>query len=688
MHHRDCVARSHVRSYHYAYFCLFSALLIAVCHAETAQQPVTDLTHLSLEALLNIEVTSASKKPQSLSDTTAALFVITQEDMRRSGVTSIPDALRMVPGLQVARIDANKWAVSSRGFNSRLANKLLVLVDGRSIYTQLFSGVYWEVQDPLLEDIERIEVIRGPGATLWGANAVNGVINIITRQARDTQGALVSAGGGTEERGFGGVRYGMKVGEDAHARLYAKYFYRDGFVDAFGKDSHDDWQLFRAGGRMDWQPDKRDMLTMQGDIYSGEAYQDLRFPALAAPYLQSMRDDIGLFGGNLLGRWQRTFSSSSGLALQVYYDRLERDEIFFNEKRDTVDVDFQHHFSLGKRQAILWGAGYRFVHDDLGKSSLSAFIPSSRTNHLLNIFVQDDITLLPERLYLTLGTKLEHNDYTGFEVQPNGRLLWTPHAQHSVWAAVSRAVRTPSRGDNDLQAIFGVIPPSPSSGNPAGLASVITATGNRHLPAETLLAFELGYRLQPLTSLSVDLATFYQRYDDLRTLEPPGSPMVDFSPPPPRIVLANTLDAKAHGESWGVELAVDWRPVDWWRVQTAYTYLQLRLYLDRDSQATSVEDSVENRSPRHQVSLRSALDLPWHFAFDTWVRYVTELPRHQVESYVTFDVRLGWRPSQRFEAAIVGQNLLEQRHPEFVQEFFGIPTEVQRSVYGKILWRF
>jgi iron complex outermembrane receptor protein len=654
-------------------------------NANQGQQ--TDLTTLSLEQLMNIEVTSVAKKAQKVSDAAAAIFVITQEDIRRSGVTSIPDALRLAPGMQVARIDSNKWAISSRGFNGRFANKLLVLMDGRTVYTPAFSGVYWEVQDTLLDDVERIEIIRGPGATLWGANAVNGIINIITKKAWDTQGGLVTAGGGTEERGFGAMRYGARLGDDAFVRVYAKYFNRDGFVDPTGTDTDDDWDVVRGGFRLDWQASEHDTLTLQGDLYNGNASQMLTLPALTAPFSLTVNDDIDFLGVNLLSRWQHTFSSTSDMTVQLYYDRTDREEaLFVEESRDTIDLDFQHRFTMGARQEIIWGFGYRYTHDDVTNTFFASITPDSRGNHLFSAFVQDDIILIQDRLRLTLGSKFEHNDYTGFEVQPNARLLWTPHTRHTVWAAVSRAVRTPSRGENDVRFNRLVIPPGTPMLNPGPLPALVALIGDDDFKSEVVLAYELGYRLRPLDRLSVDIAVFFNDYDNLRTVEP-GAPFVETDPAPPHVVVPAIFDNKMHGESYGVELMVDWRPWDWWRMQVTYTYLQLDLDVDRDSLDTGAVE-VEGHSPHHQFSFRSSLDLPWALEFDAWLRYVDDLPNLDVGSYVTLDLRLAWRPLKQLELSIVGQNLIASRHLEFVQESFPFPTEIERSVYGKITWRF
>jgi len=675
---------------------LVSLLIAVYCpdNLEAGQQLPADLTELSLEELMDLEVTSVAKKSQKLSDAAAAVFVITGEDIRRSGVTSIAEALRLAPGMQVARVDANKWAITVRGFNGRFVDKLLVLIDGRSVYTPLFSGVFWDVQDTLLADVERIEVIRGPGSTMWGANAINGVINIITKNAGDTQGGLVTAGGGAEERSYGSVRYGGKLSENAYYRAYAKYFSRDGFVDASGNDAADDWNMARGGYRMDWQPSNRDSFTLQGDIYDGSIGQTINEPSLTKPFTRTINGDVDAAGGNILTRWKGIFSKYSQVGLQLYYDRTERTELVGAEFRDTFDVDFQHQFALGKRQEIVWGLGYRFTRDEIDGTFIFSTDPDSRSNNLFSAFVQDELGLFPDRLYLTLGSKFEHNDYTGVEIQPNGRLIWTPTERHTSWAAMSRAIRTPSRVDNDAWLndsviLAGFLFPS----LPTELKStptLISISGRRDIESEELVAYELGSRVQPVNHLFLDIAVFYHVYDNLMTAEvdeqAPG-----FRPAEPSHYVANYIVAnKMQGETYGVELAIDWRRLDWWRLKAAYSYLEIQLRIDEDSEDYITEQMYEGADPNHRLSLFSSLALRKYLELDLWLRYVDNLPSLATDSYITMDARLGWKPRNDLEVSIVGQNLLDNYHPEFKTDMAieGIPTQVERGIYGKITWRF
>ncbi len=432
--------------------------LAATMWAQTSQN-LPDVTAISLEDLMNLQVTSVSKRAQKLADAAAAIFVITQDDIRRSGAASIPEALRMVPGLEVARIDENKWAIGSRGFNGRFDNKLLVLIDGRSVYTPLFSGVYWNVQDVMLEDVDRIEVIRGPGATLWGANAVDGVINIITKSAKLTQGALVTAEGGNEEETAESARYGGKAGDNVYYRAYAKYSDWEPSVDATGANGSDGWHTIRGGFRVDSNPSKADSLTVQGDLYRTNYGETLTIPTLTAPYSTTFPNDGNYSGGNILGHWNHAFSRSS-TSLQMYFDNTNTvDNSLFRDHEGVYDIDFQHDLHVGESQEFVWGLGYRSIQD----SNVSSFTVSLQPNHSwlnqFSGFVQDEVSLFDRRLRVTLGSKFEHNDFTGFEVEPNIRFVGVISKNQSVWAAISRAVRTPALTEEGLRLDEAVVPP-------------------------------------------------------------------------------------------------------------------------------------------------------------------------------------------------------------------------------------
>jgi len=650
-----------------------------------------DLTELSLEALMDMEVTSVSRKPQTLANTAASVFAISQEDIRRSGATTIPDLLRMVPGVQVARIDANKWAVSIRGSNGRFANKLQVLKDGRSMYTPLFSGVYWETQDTPLEDIERIEVIRGPGAAMWGANAVNGVINIITKHAADTQGGLASGGAGSAERGFGTLRYGFKPAENSDMRLYAKHVDRGEGVLSNGADANDAWHLTTAGFRLDSQPDEPNTLTLQGDYYNGrfnETYTLFRLPTDDDPRFSFTQPaTTASWGGNLLARWQHTITTTDNLSLQLYYDHYQHDLFILGEKRDTVDLDFQHRFTLGSRQDILWGIGYRYTQDRVANSQVLALARNSKGASLFSAFLQDEITLLPQRLVLILGSRFEHNDYSGFEIQPNGRLIWTPTPNNTFWGSISRAVRTPTHGERDLRYTYLTLPAG-AAGNPLPLRVEIDGSGS--FKSETLLAYEVGYRADLTRQLSMDLSLFFNQYDHLRVRQ---AGTVEPEPPSfTNLVLRYPLGNDMHGHSYGAEISASWRPYDWWRLQAGYSYLRSVMFLDNGSTDEINRSNAADGAPRHQFTLRSGFDLGRRVELDLWLRgadQIDSIDQTRIPGYVTLDGRIAWKPVENLELSLVGQNLFQRRHPEFIPEFINTTaSETPRSVYGKVTWKF
>jgi iron complex outermembrane recepter protein len=654
---------------------ILCALVLALpLHAvvASAEEPESDLTALGLEDLMNIEVTSVSRKREKRSGAAAALYVITQEDIRRSGATSIPEALRLAPGIEVSRIDANKWAIGVRGFGSRLARSMLVLIDGRSVYTPLFAGTYWEVQDTLLEDVDRIEVIRGPGGTLWGANAVNGVINIITKHSRDTQGGLLTGGGGTEERAFGGARYGGKLGDSLTYRVYGKYFDRDGgFMP--GGDDYDAWHMSRGGFRTDWQMGPQDTLKLQGDLYDGDAGQRTAITRFRPPFPEVVDKDATLSGSNMLGRWRHVVSDSSDLALQAYYDNTYRREVTFRERRDTFDLDFQHRFGIPWRQEIIWGLGYRLTADDTSAVRTIIIDPRDRTDHLYSVFVQDEITLVEDVLRLIAGSKFEHNDYSGFEYQPSGRLVWTPTGSHVVWGAVSRAVRTPSRIDHDLELTSGPTAPD----------TFLRLQANEDFTTEKVVSYELGYRVQPLTRLFLDAAVFYNEYDDLQGLDF-GTPFTENVPPPTRLIIPVVFRNNLHGSVHGIELGADAVLTSWWRLHGSYSYVKIELEPDADDATLDASiESIEGTSAHNRVSLHSSMDLPWSLEFDQVVRYVDNLPAQRIGPYFNVDVRVARKMNRYVELAIVGQNLVEDHHREFAGG-----TEVERGAYGKVTIRW
>ena len=640
---------------------VFTLGLMCLVRPGSAQQPdsagrrpdtslsAEALKKLSIEQLMNLQVTSVSKRPERLSQTASAIQVITQDDIRRSGAASLAEALRLAANLQVAQIDSRQWAISARGFNSTTANKLLVLIDGRTVYTPLFSGVFWDVQEVPLADIDRIEVISGPGATLWGSNAVNGVINVITRGVKDTQGLLLTGGGGNEQRGFGTVRYGAALGSAVRARLYGRGFGRAASALPSGAESADDWHLWQGGFRMDWDAATANQVTLQGDLYDGRIGQ----PTPAA--------DMAVSGGNVMAKWSHTISEKSSLAAQLYYDRTHRNiPGTFGEDLDTYDVDLQHATRLGARHDLVWGLGYRLINDRVVNTAALAFLPAHVARQWFTGFIQDEIALVPNRLHLALGSKIEHNDYVGFEIQPSGRVNWKLSPSGTLWAAVSRALRSPSRIDREL-----FVPGQP----PYFLA------GGPGFHSEEELAYELGFRRQQGT-LALSVATFYSRYHGLRSLEQTNPPAAT------PLVIGNGQD----GESYGAELATDYRVTDRWRLRAAYTELRVHIWPNPGSTDQS-RGASESHTPERQFFLQSSVDLPADLRFDAGLRAIDDITNQQVPGYGELNAKLSWQPLPALELSLVGQNLLHRRHVEF-----GAPgatrREIERGVYGAVAWRF
>jgi iron complex outermembrane recepter protein len=628
--------------------------------AEPAELNAQDLTRLSLEELMNVQVTSVSKKRQSLQSSAAAIFVITQEDIRRSGVTSIPEALRMAPGVEVARLSGNNWAITARGFNGRFANKLLVLIDGRDVYNPLFAGALWETLDTMMEDIDRIEVIRGPGATLYGVNAVNGVINIITKNSQKTSGILATAIVGSEET-IGGLRYSGAVNDDLHYRVFAKYFNRDDQFHPLG--AHDDWRGSRLGFRTDWNVTARDRIMIEGETFDQNNGERITLPtALGSSVPTILDEDVANTGGNLLLRWNRQLAEGQDLTVQMSYDRLETEFAVTRATIDVIDLDFQHRFPFLHNQEIVWGGEYRFWADQLSGSRALTTIPGHQSYNLLGGFIQDEIQIVPNILILTAGTKLSHTHFTGFEYQPSARLLWNMVPHHTVWVAVSRAVRVPSRLA-DQGAILQPPPPVP-----------VAILGNQQLESEVVHAFEVGYRVTPWPQLLIDMAGFYNMYEELR-----GSRRVTAT----SFQFVNNKSAR----NFGFELATTLQLTEWWKLKGTYSHHEMDVTVQTG--VVQLPDTFDGGSPRHQGSLRSMVSLPHEVEFDTWLRYVDELPSFRIPSYVELDVRVGWRPMEGLELAVVGQNLLDPHHPEIGPTFLQTQmTEVQRSVYGKVTWTF
>jgi iron complex outermembrane receptor protein len=616
--------------------------VVEVTHAQ-------ELKKLSLEELLQQQITTASRKPQALSEVPAAVEVLSSEDIHRSGVRTIADALRLGTGIEVARANTGVWAISARGFNTTAPDKLQVFMDGRSLYTPLFSGVLWDVQDYLLDDIDRIEIIRGPNATLWGANAFSGVINVITKSAKDTQGVYLNAGAGNEEPGFGGVRYGGKLGEDTYYRAYAKFWNRDSMAFENGASADDSAVMGQTGFRIDSDLSAQNSLTAQGDLYDGR-------------YGVKGSADTVVDGANLMTRFTRRLDEGSELQLQVYYDHTHRKvDRQFEEELHTIDFDGLYRREINNRNELMLGMNYRLYEDrvDNPNPTVFGFFPPEKSIQYLNGFLQYEFKIVPDALAVTVGSKFGHNDFSGFDYQPSARLAWNVATANTLWAGVSRAVRTPTRFDEDLQ----ITVPG------------FVLTPQQDFQSEKVIAYELGWRARPAKHVSVDVAGYFNQYSDLRSQERESGPAGPI-----------TLRNKMHGEGYGAETAVEVDPLDWWRVRVSYTYLEKQIYPEIGSKDMT-RGVGEGNDPHHFGNIRSSWDLPQNLFLDAVLRYTTALPDPHVPGYVELDLRLAWRPKPTLEFAISGLNLLHAQHPEFGAAG---PTreEVQRSGYFEVTWSF
>lgn len=608
------------------------------------------LVDLTLEQLGNLEITSVSRQPERLGDAPAAIYVITNDDIRRAGVNTLPEALRLAPNLQVARLGSASYAISSRGFNNALGNKLLVLIDGRTVYTPLYSGVFWDQQDVMLEDVERIEVISGPGGTTWGTNAVNGVINVITRSASATQGALVSVGGGDPEVA-GTFRYGGALGASGHYRVYGKQYQYNDTHSSKTLQGYD-WQRGQGGFRIDWDAGADD-FTVQGDFYEGKSEE----------FATGNRRVSGM---NFLTRWDRVFDNGQNLRIQAYYDHTEREDplLDFSDVMDIFDIEMQHGIPIG-RHGLLWGAGYRLAKDDTDPGFLVSFIPEERNLHWLTAFIQAQISL-SEEVELTAGTRFERNDYTGWEILPSVRLAWKPSESQLLWAAISRTVRAPSRIDRDFH--LGILPAFPS----------LFIAGGPDFRSEVAVVNELGYRAQPNKDFSFSVTAFHHDYEYLRS----GHVPIPFVQPA-------FVDNQMQGTVYGIEAWAAYQATPSWRLSAGLSWMKEDFSLDPGSDDPDGAQDLGN-NPMQQWMLRSSWQVSDQCQFDVIVRHVGELPDPKVDSYTAVDARIAWTPRHDLEISLTAQNLFDPGHVEFAEVGAGgsvvPPTEIERSIFLKLLW--
>ncbi|WP_109489317.1 TonB-dependent receptor plug domain-containing protein [Occallatibacter savannae] len=657
-------------------------LVLAPCLLSAATQPsdqAQQLKSLTLEQLGNLEVTTQSKEPTEVWNTPAAIYVLTADDIRRSGVTSVPDALRLVPGVNVFRVNGSRnWAVGIRGLADQFSRYVLVLIDGRSVYTPLFGGVLWTINNVMLEDIDRIEVIRGPGGTIWGADAVNGVINIITKHSQDTKGSLISAGGGNVDRNTEDFRYGSE--RDGWTWRAGAFGFVRGPEHHIQNQPEYDWSRDgQAGFRLDHNSGPSE-FTFQGDAYWGKFGDAQSLSTYQPPSTFISYQSTNVSGGNLRTRWRRRFDNKSDIYLQAYWSHDHRIGSNFGEERDTYDVDFLHRLPATPHQQFTWGAGIR-ISPSTTKHTVptDGFDPADRTESIYSGFLQEELQLVPGRFSLIAGSKLEHNNYTGFEYQPNARLLFTPSDKFSAWASIARAVRIPDRVNEDIHNDIFV-----RSAGPVFLS----LAGNHNLVSERLIAYEGGFRTLVHPRLYLSASGFYNAYRNIIAFGPlkVGSPNVPPFPPGTRLFTVQYING-IHGATDGAEIAPDFQAASFWRIRPGLSYLKVDLHNEPGSTGTLTLTSLRGSSPTYQAFIQSQIDLPHHFEFDQSFRYVDSLPAQKVRAYTTADARLGWNPSRSFSLSITGQNLLQPHHAEF-----GIdppPTvSIRRGVYAKLVWSY
>ncbi len=641
---RNCISRLLI---------LFLVCLSGIASSQEVSLSSQELKKLSLEELMNIDVTSVSKRIEKLNEVASAIQVITQKDIHNSGVKTLPEALRLATNLQVAQVNSSEWAISARGFNNVLANKLLVLIDGRTVYTPLYSGVFWDIQNLILEDIDRIEVISGPGGTLWGANAVNGVINIITKNSRDTKGLFAEALTGTNTLGLGSLRYGGQIKENFTYRVFGTGFKMDNTIESqTGSNAKDEWSTINGGLRFDWDPSEKTSISLQQNIYK----------ARPNPYEEALADKAT--GDNILLRWNQKASEKFDLQFQAYYDNsVRQSRVERIESLKTYDLDLHSRLDVGKRNTFSFGTNLRVMDHKFNNNPSLQFAPNQKILSLYSLFIQDEVRLMGDRLKLTLGSKIEHNSYTGFEFQPNARVSYAVAAHQTLWGAISRAVKTPSRLDRDIRLYLD--------------PNILFFMGGENFKSETVVAYELGWRSQPAKNVSFSLSSFYNEYDNIRSAEPPVPPATL-----PLVTLANGVK----GKTYGAELSATSQVTNWWNLRAGYSYFKKELTIKQDSKDLN-NATAESNDPSNQILIQSNIKFPAKFEFGTTMRYIDKLPKPYVPDYFALDLRLGWHLNNVLEFNLVGQNLLDKRHLEFIPAT-PAPRQIERSVYGKITLRY
>lgn len=623
-----------------------------------------DLGDLTIEQLMQVPVTSVSKTESRLFDSPAAITVLTAADIRESGMRTLPDLLRLVPGGQVSQDNAHEWAVGIRGFGGELASKVQVLIDGRTVYSTAVGGVHWDTQDVMVEDIQRIEVIRGPGGTLWGANAVNGVVNVISKNAHDTQGGLASMVYGTEDRPEVAIRQGGLLDAGTAYRVFLKTFDRAGSFNEDGSRADDAWRGFHGGFRVDGDSSSANAFTLQGDYFGGQFHETSLSPSLLPPFQEVDHEIANDESLNLTGRWTHQFANTGELTVQTYFDHAAEAIGAEKEVHDIYDLEVQQQMRWHENHQIVAGFGYRFIRDELTPTPELVITPARRDEQLFNVFFQDAIEVVPRSLTFTLGSKFEHTAFTSFEFEPSARLLWKASERQVVWAAVSRAIRTPTRLERDGRLTTGVEAPGIEQVN----------VGNSSLVSEELIAYELGYRATPNPRLSFDAAAYFNDYRKLVGYEE-GTPFLASEPLPLHWVAPALAQNSGHGQNYGMELSADWQVAPWVRFSGGYSWFQSQL----------PNDLVDDTS-QHGGFARAHVELTPELEWNTALTFTHAATHPDIPAYARWDMGVSWHPRPALELSVVGQNLTAARHRENAHD--DNTTWIPRNIYGKITWGF
>jgi len=671
-----------VKLYLCVLFPLFAAIpwIAGLAQADEAGQAGQSLKQLSIEQLGQVQVTSVTKEPEEVWKTPAAVYVITQQAIEKSGATNIPEVLRLAPGVEVARIGSHTWSIGIRGFGSNLTRNVLVLIDGRSVYSPLLAGTYWDVQNVPLTDIDRIEVIRGPGGTIWGPNAVDGVINIITKSSKDTRGETVRAGGGNVDEGDTTVQYGDAPRQDLSYRVYGMGFVRGPEYHSDG-DNYDTWRDIQSGFRMDYQKSASDTYTLQGDIYDEGAGEEDTAVYYTPPYSRTLEGAARLSGGNIVGRWHRVQGPGKDIQIQAYYDRTNRRAPNFVDIRNSFDVDFLDRFRLPGRQQISWGAG-ALVSPARNPTVVPGlyFTPESRTDEIFSGFFQDEIALIPNSVSLSIGTKLIKTNYTELQLEPSVRFLWNPTATQTLWAAFTHAVRTPSAAERafNLTGFVGIVPD--------GTPEFARFIANPNFHSEEMNGWELGYRRMVGQQLYFDISSFYNHYGDLFSEDIIGGPYLEANPPPAHLLIPAEFGNGLVGTTKGFEIGPDWNALSFWRLSASYSYLDMEVERGKNSMDVGTASFIEGSSPRNQVTAQSDFNVSTTIDLNLTYRFVSALPALHIDSYSTGDAHFGWWVRPYLQLSVSGRNLFQPYHYEY-EASAGPNVGIKRTVYFQIEWR-